>query len=73
MKVEIFIPHKETLPDPISSISLPHYYHTECLPLSCFLQPSFLQNFSSSGELAAIAVGRRIDVHDMFALLPSGR
>ena len=66
-------PGVDQLPVQLSSLPQPTYY-TARLPLRHFIQPDIIQQYLqlNEGELTALSVGRRIDIDNIFAVLPTG-
>ncbi len=60
------------LKDVVSTTPAPYY--TARLPLSHFLQPELLAQYFLAGKPTptALSLGTRIDLDDVFALLPHG-
>ena len=73
LQVELIIPGVDRLPPEISSLPSPSFY-TASLPVGHFIQPDIINRYLllNEGSLTALSVGRRIDVDDIYALLPSG-
>ena len=73
LQVELIIPGVNCLPPEISSL-LPPSFFTASLPVSHFIQPDIINRYLllNEGSLTALSIGRRIDVDDVYALLPSG-
>ena len=63
----------DRLPPDVESLSAPSYFVAR-LPLAHFVQPDILNRYVllNEGALTALSVGRRIDIDDVYALLPSG-
>ena len=76
LQVELVIPGIECLP-PVVSSSLhlaPPSFFTTSLPVGHFIQPDIINRYLllNEGSLTALSVGNRIDIDDVYALLPSG-
>lgn len=70
-QVEVFIPNCVSR---ALSCAPPPYYFAH-LPVSHFLQPHLRGRYFGAGKefpVTAISVGRRIDVHSVFTLIPPG-
>ena len=63
----------DRLPPEVESLPA-HSYFVAKLPLAHFVQPDILNRYVllNEGGLTALSVGRRIDIDDVYVLLPSG-
>ena len=73
LQIELIIPGVDCLPPEISSLSPPSFFAAS-LPVGHFIQPDIINRYLllNEGSLTALCIGRRIDVDDVYALLPSG-
>ena len=73
LQVELIIPGVDCLPPEVSSLPHPLFF-TASLPVGHFIQIDIINRYLllNEGSLTALSVGRRIDVDDVYALLPSG-
>ena len=70
MQVEVFVPGVADLPSDLLTLPPPTYY-TSQLQLSQFIQPHLLRLLPSL-SLAALTVDAKVDIDNIYALLPSG-
>ena len=73
LQVELFLPGVDRLPPDVESLPTPSYFVAR-LPLAHFIQPDILSRYVllNEGALTALSIGRRVDIDDVYALLPSG-
>ena len=72
-QIELIIPGVDCLLPEVSSLPPPSFFIAS-LPVGYFIQPDIINRYLllDEGSLTALSVGRRIDVDDVYALLPSG-
>ncbi len=72
-QLEVLLPHSATVPDYIELLfSTPQSYYTAHLPLSHIIQPDIISKYIALGSISALSVGTRIDIDNVYCLLPTG-
>ena len=67
------MPHSATVPDYIEPLFSAHQlYYTAHLPLSHMIQPDIISKYIALGSISALSVGTRIDIDNVYSLLPTG-
>ncbi len=67
----MFVPHNSALPADMLPTPERAYY-TAHLALSHMIQANIIDTYITPGHVSALSVERRLDLDDVFALLPSG-
>eukprot|EP00040_Diaphanoeca_grandis_P013302 m.67256 g.67256 ORF g.67256 m.67256 type:complete len:360 (+) comp23787_c0_seq1:66-1145(+) len=71
--VEITVPGYSELPSELIAVSpTKDTFYVATFQLAQFLEPKFIQSFAT-GQLYALSLGTKIDVHNVAAVLPSGK